>query len=87
MVSKKYEEEASKEGSEAAGWKKERWYGTSHKVIKEEARRERQQAYVDYPLFVCTTLRIQSPCQASKQKRQSLSVVLPPPPLFESCFM
>eukprot|EP00903_Cladosiphon_okamuranus_P005475 g5460.t1 len=32
VVSKKYEGEASKDGSETAGWKKERWYGTSYKV-------------------------------------------------------
>lgn len=32
MVSKKDEEEASGDDSEAAGWKKERWYGTPYKV-------------------------------------------------------
>lgn len=32
MISKKYEEEANKEGNEAIGWRKERWYGTSYKV-------------------------------------------------------
>ncbi|CAM9916972.1 unnamed protein product [Scytosiphon promiscuus] len=32
VVSKKDEEEASGDDSEAAGWKKERWYGTPYKV-------------------------------------------------------
>ncbi|CAM9615285.1 unnamed protein product, partial [Hapterophycus canaliculatus] len=32
VVSKKDEEEASRDGSEAAGWKNERWYGTPYKV-------------------------------------------------------
>lgn len=44
MVSKKDEEESNKEGSEAAGWKKERWYGTSYKVSSKK-RTDKRQAY------------------------------------------
>lgn len=51
MVSKKDEEEASKDGSEAAGWRKERWYGTSYKV-----RKKRQAYFYIYSIYGPTAL-------------------------------